>query len=253
MNFTGDDGGSAAAAAAGGGSNKNIKIKVSYGSNWLDLTVPSHITFGDLKGVIAEKIGLEPNVQRLFFRGIEKEDQVHLEMEGLKNNSKLLLKDNSASNVKVEEVSASNDKIQEVKETQISKGSEFVAEVKAAVDKLAEQLGALKKVICEGHKVLQKDLVFIVEMLERQLLKLDGIKAEGEGRVQRKMEVRRVQSLLDTADELKTRNLGPKAKSSETVPKITNCETSESDIGNLDAQPSSPSSTKGTQDWEVFE
>lgn len=51
------------------------------------------------------------------------------------------------------------------------------------------QLGALKKIICEGHKVLQKDLIFTVEMLERQLLKLDGIKAEGEGKVQRKMEV----------------------------------------------------------------
>lgn len=243
MNFTGDD----------GGSNNIIKIKVSYGSDWLDLTVPSHITFGDLKKVIAEKIGLEPNVQRLFFRGIEKEDQVHLEMAGLKNNSKLLLKENSASNVKAEEVSARNDKMEEVKETQISKGSELVAEVKEDVDKLAQQLGALKKIICEGHKVLQKDLIFIVEMLERQLLKLDGIKAEGEGKVQRKMEVQRVQSLLDTADELKTRNLGPKAKSSDNAPKTTNRETSQSEIGNLDAQPSSPSSTKGTQDWEVFE
>uniref|UniRef100_A0A164SZS9 BAG domain-containing protein n=1 Tax=Daucus carota subsp. sativus TaxID=79200 RepID=A0A164SZS9_DAUCS len=198
---------------------------------------------GDLKGVIAEKIGLEPDVQRLFFRGIEKDDQIHLEMAGLKNNSKLLLKENIA---KVEEVSTSNDKTEEVKETQVSKGSELVAEVKA-------DLRALKKIICEGHKVLQKDLIFTVEMLERQLLKLDGIKAEGEGKVQRKMEVQRVQSLLDTADELKTRNLGSKAKSSDTVQKTTNCDASESDIGNHDAQPSSPSSTKGTQDWEVFE
>lgn len=51
------------------------------------------------------------------------------------------------------------------------------------------QVGALETVICEGHKVLEKDLNFVVEMLERQLLKLDGIKAEGEGKVQRKMEV----------------------------------------------------------------
>ncbi|KAL8120118.1 hypothetical protein AgCh_017301 [Apium graveolens] len=235
-------------------SNSNIiKIKVSFGSDKLDLSVPSHLTFGNLKEVIAEKIGLEPNAQRLFFRGIEKEDQVRLKRAGLKNNSKLLLKEKSASNVKVREVSASNDKMEEVKETQISKGSELVAEVKGDVDKLAQQLGALKKIICEGHKVLQKDLIFIVEMLERQLLKLDGIKAEGDGKVLRKMEVQRVQSLLDTADELKTRNLGPKAKSSDKVPKTTNCETSESNIGNLDAEPSSPSSTKGTQDWEVFE
>ena len=51
------------------------------------------------------------------------------------------------------------------------------------------QVGALRKVICEGHKVFHKDLNILVEMLERQLLKLDGIKAEGEGKLQRKMEV----------------------------------------------------------------
>lgn len=51
------------------------------------------------------------------------------------------------------------------------------------------QVGALETVICDGHKVPEKDINFVLEMLERQLLKLDGIKAEGEGKVQRKMEV----------------------------------------------------------------
>ncbi|KAK1351591.1 BAG family molecular chaperone regulator 4 [Heracleum sosnowskyi] len=194
-------------------SNSVMKIEVCYGSNWLDLVVTSHATFGDLKEVIAKKIGLAPDCQKLFFRGIEERDDECLKTAGLKNNSKLLLR-NSARN-RVEEVSTSNDRSEEVKVTQISKGSELVAEVKADNDKLAAQVGALKTVICDGHKVLEKDINFVVEMLERQLLKLDGIKAEGEGKVQRKMEVCRVQSLLDTADDLKRRNSGSNAKSSD--------------------------------------
>nr|XP_017221127.1 PREDICTED: BAG family molecular chaperone regulator 4-like [Daucus carota subsp. sativus] len=130
---------------------------------------------------------MAPNVQRLFFKGIEERDQECLEIAGLKNNSKLLLR-KSARNDRVEEVPASDDEIEVVKVTQKSKGSELVAEVKVDNDKLAAQVGALRKVICEGHKVFHKDLNILVEMLERQLLKLDGIKAEGEGKLQRKME-----------------------------------------------------------------
>lgn len=40
-----------------------------------------------------------------------------------------------------------------------------------------------------GTKVDNKDIIYLTEMLMRQLLRLDGIEAEGEGKVQRKMEV----------------------------------------------------------------
>lgn len=50
-------------------------------------------------------------------------------------------------------------------------------------------MAALNTVVCGGTKVAEKDIIFLTEMLERQLLKLDGIEAEGEGRVQRKTEV----------------------------------------------------------------
>lgn len=40
-----------------------------------------------------------------------------------------------------------------------------------------------------GTKVDSKDIIYATEMLMRQLLKLDSIEAEGEGKVQRKMEV----------------------------------------------------------------
>ncbi|KAL8102147.1 hypothetical protein AgCh_026874 [Apium graveolens] len=170
-------------------SNSIMNVEVSYGGTWLDLAVTSYATFGDLKKIIAKKTGLAPESQKLFFRGIEERDEECMKMAGLKNNSKLLLR-NSARN-RVEEVSTSNDRKEEVK------------------------VSALETVICDGHKVLENDINFVMEMLERQLLKLDEIKAEGEGKVQRKMEVCRVQSLLDTADDLKRRNSGSNAMSSD--------------------------------------
>lgn len=88
---------------------------------------------------------MEPKNQRLFFRGIEKEDQVYLHMAGVKNNSKLLLKENSAAKEMAEEV----------KVPQISRGSEAVAEVRAEDDKLAEQASPLffiiVIIICNHH------------------------------------------------------------------------------------------------------
>lgn len=48
---------------------------------------------------------------------------------------------------------------------------------------------ALQAVVDSGTKVDDKDIIYLTEMLMRQLLKLDGIEAEGEGKVQRKMEV----------------------------------------------------------------
>lgn len=47
----------------------------------------------------------------------------------------------------------------------------------------------MQAVVGSGTKVDDKDIVYVSEMLMRQLLKLDGIEAEGEGKVQRKMEV----------------------------------------------------------------
>lgn len=47
----------------------------------------------------------------------------------------------------------------------------------------------MQAVVGSGTKVDDKDIVYVTEMLMRQLLKLDGIEAEGEGKVQRKMEV----------------------------------------------------------------
>ena len=47
----------------------------------------------------------------------------------------------------------------------------------------------LEKSVLGGRKVEDKEFVVLTELLMMQLLKLDGIEAEGEARAQRKAEV----------------------------------------------------------------
>ena len=78
------------------------------------------------------KTGLEPEDQRLFFRGKEKHDEDHLHMEGVKAKSKILLLEDRASQER---------KLEEVKKTkEMLKASEAVAGVRSEVDKLSERV-----------------------------------------------------------------------------------------------------------------
>lgn len=46
---------------------------------------------GELKGLVSQKTGLEPEEQKLLFRGKEKEDEEHLDAAGAKDNSRVML------------------------------------------------------------------------------------------------------------------------------------------------------------------
>ncbi|GFP92767.1 bag family molecular chaperone regulator 4 [Phtheirospermum japonicum] len=253
-----------------------LNVKVSHGLNEHEVAVPSTSTFGDLKSIIVQKIGLSPDTHKLLFRGKEKEDDEDLQTAGVKDNSKLLL---------MEDTTIGQNNPEKVMETSvISRGSEAVAQVREEVDKLADKVSAVQAVVDSGTKIDNKDILYLTEMLMRQLLKLDGIDAEGEGKVQRKMEVRRVQSFVDTMDIIKSRNSNPFNNAASVT---TQWETFEPSCGNVTAtspaplpshaptpppfsahapDPTSfssptpvptptpmPSSTKVTQDWEHFD
>ncbi|KAJ7961196.1 BAG family molecular chaperone regulator [Quillaja saponaria] len=158
-----------------GGASSNgpmIKINISYGLSQHEIYVPAQSTFGGIKKALAHKTGLEPQEQRLFFKGKEKENGEYLHMEGVKDKSKLLLLEES-------------------------------------VDKLSERVTTLEVAVNGGTKVDEKEFEVLTEFLMRQLFKLDGIEAEGEAKLKRKAEVHRVQNFVDTIDSLKVRNSNP--------------------------------------------
>ncbi|EOY34553.1 BCL-2-associated athanogene 4 isoform 3 [Theobroma cacao] len=208
-------------------------------------TVLMHISKWDLKRVLAQETGLEPKEQRLLFQGKEKDDEECLHMVGVKDMSKVVLLEDPASKER---------KLDEMKRNQsILKAYEEVAKVRAEVDKLSEKVIALEAIVRGGTKVSEKKFLVLTELLMVQLLQLDTIEANGEAKVQRKVEVRHVQGLVDTLDNLKARNSNPFSSSCNAVSVTTKWEAFESGVGSLTAPAPLPSSTRITQDWEVFD
>ncbi|KAK7260603.1 hypothetical protein RIF29_26796 [Crotalaria pallida] len=218
-----------------------IKITVTLGSSHHELYLPAQSTFWDVKKLLAHKTGLQPEEQRLFFKGKEKENEEHLHLAGVKDKSKLLLLEDAVSKER---------KLEEIrKQNEMLKASEAVAGVRAEVDKLADRVLALEVAVDGGTRVSDKEFIVSTELLMRQLLKLDGIEAEGEAKMQRKAEVRRVQNFVDTLDSLKARNSNPFSGKAASV--TTQWETFNNGMGSLNAPTSTSSSSRNvTQDWE---
>ncbi|PIN11289.1 hypothetical protein CDL12_16111 [Handroanthus impetiginosus] len=211
-----------------------VNIKVSHGLNHYEVAVPSNSSFGYLKSIISQKIGLKPEMHKLFFRGEEKQDAENLQTAGVMNNSEVLLMEDMTR----------EQKIPEEETNVISKGDEAVAEVRKEVDKLTQQVSVLEGVVDGGTKVDEKEIIYLSEMLMRQLLKLDGIEAEGEGRVQRRMEVRRIQGILEKLDVLKSRNSNPLSNTQKTTSVTTQREA---------CNASCESTRSVTTQWETFD
>jgi hypothetical protein len=227
-----------------------IKINVSHGKINRTLCVPAQSTFGDLKEVIAKETGLEPNEQKILFRGkVKDDDDEQLDTAGIRDKSKIMvLKDHKSKGAELEE-----DKSEDVTQTEDMKLSEEtlkalekIAGVRSQVDKLSEKVSQLKMSVDNGTKLSDREFDTSTELLMRELLKLDGIEAEGEARVQRKAEVRRVQEFQEALDKLKARNSNPSMNDDASA--TTNWETFDSGAG----PDSPPSTTKVSQDWEQF-
>ncbi|EEF45740.1 BAG family molecular chaperone regulator 4 [Ricinus communis] len=228
-----------------GSSGPMIKIKVSHGSYHYEVTVPAQSTFGDLKKVLVHEAGLEAEEQRLLFRGKEKEDNECLHMEGVKDLSKVIL---------LEDPACKERKLEEMKKNEaILKACEAVARVRAEVDKLSQKVVTLETTVSSGTLVAEKEFIVLTELLMVQLLKLDMIEADGEAKVQRRIEVRRVQSFVDALDKLKARNSNTLSNSSNEVSVTAKWETFDSGVGSVSTPVSIQSATKVTQDWELFD
>ncbi|KAK8584598.1 hypothetical protein V6N13_138556 [Hibiscus sabdariffa] len=233
-------------------SDPMIKIKVSHGSYLHDIALPAQSTFGNhffilvqteggLKRVLAQETGLEPKEQRLLFQGKEKDDGECLHMVGVKDMSKVVLLEDPAS--KERKLEAMN------RNQTVLKACEEVAKVRSEVDKLSEKVIALEAIVGSGTKVAENEFLVLTELLMVQLLQLDSVEADGEAKVQRRVEVRRVQGLVDSLDKWKARNSNP-FSNAVAVAVSSKWEAFQSGEG---AQSPLPSSTRITQEWEVFD
>ncbi|KAE9464911.1 hypothetical protein C3L33_03180, partial [Rhododendron williamsianum] len=160
-------------------------------------------TSGGIEEDVIRAHGLTPRGSELMYKDKERDSKQFLDIVGVKDRSKMVL---------VEDPINQEKRYLAMKKTaKMEKASKSISDISLDVDRLAGQVSALESVIYKGGKVEEKMLLNLVEMLMSQLIKLDGIVADGDVKLQRKMQVRRVQKYVEILDVLKVKNSTPTA------------------------------------------
>lgn len=175
-----------------------IRVRVKFGSVYHEVHISSQATFGELKKMLSGPTGLHHEDQKLLFKGKERDSKTFLDIVGVKDRSKIVLIEDPISQEKRY--------IEMRKNAKMEKASKSISEISLEVDRLSGQVSNLESIMSRGGKVVEKDVLSLTELLMNQLLKLDGIIADGEVKLQRKMQVRRVQKYVETLDMLKLKN-----------------------------------------------
>lgn len=175
-----------------------IKVRVKYGSSYHEVNISSQASFGELKKMLAAPTGLQPQDQKLLYKDKERDSKLFLDIAGVKGGSKLVLIE--------DELSRERRCLESRKNAKMEKAAKEISAIRVEVDKLAKQVGATELEISAGKKVTESVLLNLIELLMTQLIKLDGITADGDVKLQRRMQVKRVQKYIETLDTLKIRN-----------------------------------------------
>ncbi|XP_004234356.1 BAG family molecular chaperone regulator 1 [Solanum lycopersicum] len=187
-----------------------IRVRVKYGSIYHEINISPQATFGELKKMLTGPTGLHHQDQKLLYKDKERDNNAFLDISGVKDKSKIVV---------VEDPLCQEKRYLELrKNAKMEKAAKTIADISFEVDRLAGQVSAFESIISKGAKVVEKDLVKVIELLMNQLLKLDGIVAEGDVKLQRKMQVKRVQKYVETLDVLKMKNSAP-SRSGNHIPK----------------------------------
>ncbi|KAM5572603.1 BAG family molecular chaperone regulator 1-like [Rosa sericea] len=185
-----------------------IRVRVKYGSSYHEISISSHASFGELKKMLAGPTKLHHEDQKLIYKNKERDSKEYLDVARVKNGSKIVL---------VEDIASREKRCLELlRNANSQKSSKALAEINLEVDKLAGQVTALEATASNGGKVVEKDVDNLTELLMMRLIKLDGIVADGDLKLQRRVLVRRVQKYIEILDMLKYQN----SKSSSNGAKI---------------------------------
>ncbi|XP_039011450.1 BAG family molecular chaperone regulator 1-like isoform X2 [Hibiscus syriacus] len=233
-----------------------IRVRVKYGSIYHEIHINSQATFGELKKMLTGPTGLHHQDQKLLYKDKERDSKAFLDMAGVKDKSKIVL---------IEDPISQEKRLLEMrKNAKMEKASKSISEISLEVDRLAGRVSAFESIISKGGRVGEKDVVNLIELLMNQLLKLDGIMADGDVKLQRKMQVKRVQKYVETLDTLKIKNSMPsnngqqcKHSGSEGVVVTTNWETFDSSPALLAVSSTSTSKANNSVQpkfpWEFFD
>lgn len=141
---------------------------------------------------------MNPQDQKLMFKEKERDSKAFLDVVGVKDGSKIVLIE--------DELSKERRILESRRNAKMEKASKDIAAIRLEVDKLAKQVASIESTINSGKKVEELVLLNLTESLMIQLINLDGISADGEIKLQRRMQVKRAQKYIEILDSLKLRN-----------------------------------------------
>ncbi|XP_061359855.1 BAG family molecular chaperone regulator 1-like isoform X2 [Gastrolobium bilobum] len=178
-----------------------IRVRVKYGLTYHEVNISSQATFGELKKMLSGPTGLDHQDQKLFYKDKERDSKAFLDMVGVKDKSKIVLMEDPLSQEKRY--------LEMRKNVKMERAAKSISEISLEVDRLAGQVSVLESIISKGGKVADTDVLSLIELLMNQMLKLDGVMADGDVKLQRKIQVKRVQKYVETLDVLKIKNSMP--------------------------------------------
>ncbi|CAJ2664179.1 unnamed protein product [Trifolium pratense] len=171
-------------------SSSIIKIKVKYGSSYHQIHISSHASFGELKKMLTESTGLHVEDQKLIFKKKERDSKSYLDVERVKDGSKLVL---------IEDIESRERRLLEkLKIAKKEKTSKSLIEITLEVDKLTKKVSDLEGVVSKGGVIAELDVESLTENLMRVLITLDEIYGDSELKLKRKE-----QKQIETLDMLK--------------------------------------------------
>ena len=136
---------------------------------------------GELKKMLVGPTGLNLLDQKIVYKDKERDSKAYLDVAGVKDGSRMVLFDDIMSREKR--------LVENLKTAKTEKAKTEIVCITSEIDKLAKQVGNLEIEIYGGKKVVEKVLLNMIELLMSQLIKLDGIIAEGDVKLQRRMQV----------------------------------------------------------------
>ncbi|KAK7330644.1 hypothetical protein VNO77_24842 [Canavalia gladiata] len=176
-------------------SASTIKVKVKHASSCHEIRISSHASFGELKKMLTGVTGLHAQDQKLIFKKKERDSKSYLDVERVKDGSKLVL---------LEDIESRERRILEtLKIAKKEKTSKTLKEIKLQVDRLAKKVAALEVAASSGGVVEELDVENLTENFMTILITLDEIYGESELKLLRREQVRRVQKHIETLDKLK--------------------------------------------------
>uniref|UniRef100_A0A804QBM0 Ubiquitin-like domain-containing protein n=1 Tax=Zea mays TaxID=4577 RepID=A0A804QBM0_MAIZE len=169
------------ADAPAGAPVPTIRVKVKFNGVYHEIYINSQASFGELKKMLSARTGLHPEDQKLVYKDKERDSKAFLDMAGVKDRSKMVLLEDPAAQAK---------RLLEQRRTdKAERAAKSISRIGLDVDKLATKVSALEAIVSKGGKVVDADVVALTEALMNELVKLDSIAADGEVKVQRRMQV----------------------------------------------------------------